>query len=45
MYVELAAEMDALPPIFIRRKNCEVLPLVTGSSGGREESDDGHGPV
>ncbi|WIA29135.1 hypothetical protein OEZ86_011646 [Tetradesmus obliquus] len=33
MYVQLAAEVDALPAIFVRGKECHIVPLVAGSSG------------
>jgi hypothetical protein len=32
LYVQLAAEMDALPAIFVRRRDCQVVPLMQGSS-------------
>jgi hypothetical protein len=32
MYVQLAAEMNALPDIFVRRRDCQIVPLVPGGS-------------
>jgi hypothetical protein len=28
MYVQLTAEMDALPPIFLRTSDCHIRPLI-----------------
>eukprot|EP00879_Flechtneria_rotunda_P008997 GHRR01009420.1.p1 GENE.GHRR01009420.1~~GHRR01009420.1.p1 ORF type:complete len:192 (+),score=75.42 GHRR01009420.1:701-1276(+) len=28
MYIELAAEMEALPAVFIRQKDCSIVPLA-----------------
>lgn len=31
MYTELVAQMDALPHIFVRQKDCRVVPLLPAS--------------
>jgi hypothetical protein len=42
MYVQLAAEMNALPAIFVRRRDCQVVPLVHGSSSSSSWLDLGN---
>jgi hypothetical protein len=41
MYVQLAAKMDALPAIFVRRRDCQVVPLVHGSGSSSSLLDVG----
>jgi hypothetical protein len=36
MYVQLTADMDALPPIFVRRRGCDIAPLIDGSSSSSQ---------